>query len=497
MPPLNLTNTHEDYTKTEEVRIKSRDLFEGSEEVKAKTKTYLFQGVNEGDDQYTNRLKRAALDPFAEKIIKARHSLIFSKEHERTLPATLKKFENDVDNCRTPAEAFFSDLNIDSQVDGIAWVLIDMPKPPIDESGEPIELDNARQEEEAGQRPYFTQIAAADVLDWAVDDDNELIWAVVRGTRFKEDVSQGWGQTRTIKTTWTVWTTAEWIKYEESEEPAKGKKATERYSIVDRGEHNLGTVPLVPILGVKYTKFSGWSVTKKVNDHIILLYNKESDLDHFEELAAHPIPYVISSEKPDLLDAGKGIWIPVGDGGEKVDIGMLEPTGKGFESARLSMADLRFRILSIALSQSKRETAQVESADAQREDRRIFSSSLKTTSRNAEKGEQRCWEIMALWIKEPGTIKITYNRDFDDRMIEAAMLKEFSTLVAEENLTSETFLRILKSVEVLPSWVDVDEEIAKLKAISANSASSVLSTLHAEEQREQGGSSGNDGTEDE
>jgi len=449
---LNLDNEHPDFAETSESRIKCRDLYGGSDVVKtdSKSETYLYSGTDESTDDYEIRRLRAVLDPWVEKIITARQALLFSKLPVRELPAKLKPYLEDVDRKGTSAEVFFADTAQEAQIDGIHWVLIDAPPAP---EGRYL---NKLAEDLSGHRPFFQHIPALCVLDWEVDDDGALLWAVVKQQRVNNRGEDGWGVADEAIDQWKIWTRGEWFLYEELEQPVEGKK----YNIVDQGVNSSGVVPLVPFFGVRKTDYSGWPVCRAVADHIIQIYNKDSDLDWFERLVSHPIPYFIGPDKPENLDTSKGFFVKSADGDGKIEVGLLEPTGTGFASIRESIQDLRYRILSIALAQAKKDSGQVQSGDGQREDRKIFAASVRTAAQGLESSESRCWDIMAKWCKESGKINIEYNRDYDDRMIDAVMLGAMTDLVMANMLPYEDFLQALKEAGFVPPSFDVDAAIA-------------------------------------
>jgi len=169
---INLSNQHPDYVATAGARRKSRDLYEGGDAVKARGKEYLYREKNETDDDYALRLKRAVLDPYVGKIVGARQALLFQKPVERTLPTRLAGWMEDVDRKGTRADTFFADAARDAQVDGVHWVLVDMPRL---EAPYP----SAQFERQAGHRPFFEHVPGDAVIDWEVGPDQALLWAVV------------------------------------------------------------------------------------------------------------------------------------------------------------------------------------------------------------------------------------------------------------------------------------------------------------------------------
>lgn len=447
-PNLNLH--HPDYDATEAARTAGRDLYEGDAAVKAKGETYLYKETNESQTDYNLRLKRAVLDPYVAKVIDARQAILFRKEAVRDLPEALAAFAGDVDRKGTPAQTFFEDAARDAQVDGVHWVLVDMPRRPTDAAGAPVDLPSREAEAQAGMRPFFQHVPGASVLDW---DDDDFNWAVVAETVAAAGREPG-GERTTVERR-KVWTRAEWILYESTD----GGEFVE----VDRGDHPLGEVPLVPWLGDRYSDRAGYPVARAVFPHVLSIYNKTSDLDWFERLSAHPIPWQIGPEPLAVLDAGKGVFLRSAPGTE-VAIGYLEPAGTGFASLRESIRELQAKIYAIALAQAQKDSAQVQAAEGQREDRRMFTSGLRAVSFEYEANERRCWELAARWqapTAAPAEISVTYNRDFDDAAIEAAMIATLTDLMDRALITGRTVLQTLVNGEILELPDGVDAELAQ------------------------------------
>jgi len=267
----------------------------------------------------------------------------------------------------------------------------------------------------------------------------------------------GWGFPPVFVPQWKIWTKYGWFVYQELD-AKKGPK------LIDMGIHELGVVPLVPFYGIKYSDCIGLPAAYGVLDHIISLYNKESLADRYEEVSCHPIPYTIGPKPPAKIDTGKGIHLPTIPDHPIPHIGFLEPNGSSLQIIRDSRIDLRYRIISIALGRARKETAQVQSGESIKQDRKIFSGELVNASIGYEQSEKRCWQIFALWLElvksideADSLIRISYNRDFEDEMFDPSLITTLRELVLGEMLPLRTFLELLVSGEILPAGTNVEE----------------------------------------
>lgn len=466
MAEVNLDNQHPDYQATLDSRTRSRDLYEGWRAVKANAETYLFREPREKDEDYLLRVKRAVLDNWVEKVVQARQAVIFRKTPKRTLPKAIEAYIGNADRNGTSAGVFFETAAFEAQVDGIHWVIVDMPQAP--EEGH----RSLAEEKLSQHRPFFQHIPANNVIDWEIGPDGAMLWAVVSQSRSTERLTPG-VPASTIPQ-WKIWYRDHFELYEAS---ADDKKKT---ALVSEGPNTSGVVPLVPFFGIKRTEQSGFAVVEKLIEHVTLIYNKRSDLDRSERIAAHPTPYVISPVKLELLNMANGFWICSKDAaGIPVEVGMLETSGVAFGSIRESIAGIVQTIQANALAQAKKDSAQTESADSQKEYKATFNSSLRSASMSYESSETQCWDIFGKWIGVPVPEKsVAYNRDFDDRTIDEAMIARLMDLAGGKPvITQATLLKALQRGEIIDPDLNVDQEIAALKAEEASATEALAKTL--------------------
>lgn len=444
------------WTLTKPSRDMSRDFYEGDEAVKLGEtgEKYLLQNPTETDDQYELRLARSAIEPFVPKIIDARQSLLFRQKIVRELPPKIGAHIDNVDLKGSTADTFFEDVARDAQIDGISWVLVDMPTARTDAEGNPLPVETARDVLDQGLRPFFSKVSARAVIDWKVGDNKRLEWAVVEGI---EVITHKPGEEPETITTFTVW-------YPDRFEVFIENGSDIQLDIERSGPHDAGEVPLVPFLGQRLSDYSGYSIARPVLPFIKQIYNKTSDMDHFEWLAAHPILTILSPTEPAQLDTGQGIWIKTQAAGPKTEVSFTEASGSSFASLRESIDDKKKMIFSVSLASAKDESAQVQSADGQREDRKIFSSSLRTSSESYEAAERRCWVMAAnMTSTDIATIEIQWPRDFDDKSIEAAMLTVFKELAFLNILPEGELLRIMIEGGILKTDKTIEELLKEAK----------------------------------
>ncbi len=495
---FDLTNKNVEYLDTHQDRVTSRDLYDGGSAVKRKGDVYLFktplEAKNVDDETFKFRLKRATIDPWVKKIVIARNSLIHHKPASRELDTSIEKYEKAVNLNGMGADEFFENVCENAQVDGISWVLTDMPekpnvhvvdgiKPPIDEFAvQDLELNLNNNSQEI--RPFFQMIPGDRVLDWAVGADGRLLWAVVEEDFSIRDDEGIFGYKQIFQKQWKAWFRDGWLIFRLKDSKAKQNK---EFVLVSGGVNPTGFVPLEPFLGIKNTEFSGFPVCRSVLGHVIKIYNKESDLDYYEYYAAHPLFYTIGPKAPSKWDVAKGFHLYTSDdSASTASVGLIETSGNGFASIRESIKDLIYRVISTMLAQAKRDSAQVQSADSQREDKRTFNSSIRGAAVSYEQAEERCWRHLWRWENQEKEIlsieqakkiaDVAYNKDYDDKTIDVAMVKEMKEMAALHQLPVETLWQILFEGEALPA--DFDFEKAKVLLELDIARSAAASAIH-------------------
>ena len=171
------------------------------------------------------------------------------------------------------------------------------------------------------------------------------------------------------------------------------------------------------------------------------------------------------AHKIEILNTGQGGWLKQEPGDPTPQYGYLEPSGAAHAAMAQTISDLTRRVYAIELRQSLNESRQVASADTRREDRQALNSSLKTISHQLEAAEKECWDNLSRWDGDHSDSNIVqYNRDFDDRTIEAAFVRELGSLVEQMVVSAETVREVLMRGEVLPPDLDQEEERRRIAA---------------------------------
>lgn len=478
---IDLNITHKDYQSHLAVRQTALDLYSGWDTVKAAGETYLYKTDHEAPKNYETRLLRAVYENWPAFVIGVRQSLTWRNPPTRGLTASLEPLIPDVDRMGTHADVFFNRTTERASAGGLYFTLVNKATSEFVAIGNEdiAPIATSADEQAANMRPFFEKIPADDVLDWELDEFGKPNYVVIRQVRMeggRPGVAPAEVEQR------LVWSKRRIEIYEKDPEATGDRK--DQFIRQDGWYNALGKVPLVDWYGIWTGNYMGLPVSFDIIPHTLAIYNKWSDRDASEFMGLNPRFVVISGENPGevIVNSDTGMWLQSLPG-TPANAKYAEPTGSMMKSSQESGQELVKRVYELVLYQTRRDSAQVQSAEGQRMDRQLLASKLSTFATSSENSEKECWQFASEWQQvrvvpgqvaedggpvfsepkntDPGTV--AYGRDFDDRMIEAAMQDVLLKMAVNGKLSSETFLTISKDNEVLPADLDVKAELKRIE----------------------------------
>jgi len=195
---------------------------------------------------YAERLKCAHYLPFAGEIVGNTVMGTFSDPLEVSMSGNkeLPKFYSEfVDDTSRPGKKtkcsfreFIAKMLLTALVKRTAWAQVDLPRV----AGE---FEDALAEEKAGaKRAYLVSIDPENVLDWEVDEDDDLLWAMTRKISNKRTSPDD--DRSKITEEFTVFDREGFQVFEISYDEEKPPEPKDAVSLVDDGKHSFGQVPL-------------------------------------------------------------------------------------------------------------------------------------------------------------------------------------------------------------------------------------------------------------
>lgn len=449
---------HPLYEESRQKRVEAMDLYEGGKRVESK-QAYLVRHPYETEKQYKIRLERATYRNLAAPIVDVFSSYICDKRPQRTLPEELEAMLDDVDRLQNSADVFFGNQARLAAARGVSFVLCEMER----QNG--ITLADSRR---AGRRelPYFVAIDPDDVYDWSLDSRG-IEWSVIHSV---EPLASRPFEEQIVRDVLTVWTRTSWQRYAGAPR-SLGISDTSKLTSMQfesEGTHNLGEVPLVPMLFEPVTTMTGNPATDDVLSLILRVYRRDSELDKMLFDCAVPLAIINGldiDQKDAFIRSSSNILVssePDGVAGT-----YLEPSGQSFNALRASLDNDIQSIREIALRMVRPDTAQAISAESKSIDKQQLDTQLANFARRCANAERKCFELAYKWLhngKEPtkDAIVTPYNEDYSlgemEKLDRAYLLQMFTS----NAISQETYLKLLQKLGVMDADFDVDDALASM-----------------------------------
>lgn len=136
-------------------------LYGGTKAMQAAGQTFLPKEPKETAKDYANRLSRSTLDNYYKQAIRKAVAKVFSKDIiVNDAPTKFVPLLEDIDSQQRNLTQFCKDVFEDAVNHGVSYILVDMPKLPMDSP-----FQNKAQENAAGVRPYWVKITSSSVLE--------------------------------------------------------------------------------------------------------------------------------------------------------------------------------------------------------------------------------------------------------------------------------------------------------------------------------------------
>ena len=469
-----LQKKHPDYLKWLPVWKKMYCAYLGGAEFK---KGFLWRFEGEDDNDWANRLQRSAYENLLLYIVDRRQGLVYNRrivrESDTSKPKVLQAINRNMDNMGTPRDQFVKKVFRLMQVFGWLPILTDKPS----------EESITQQDQQDRQLyPYSIPILPFNFLNWAIDEQKELEWALIRGIAYVGD-----DPTKPIKVNEYRIVTKESIAVWR-EKPGKSNK--NKYEEVAVVNHGLGRTPIVLLddLEPEQASIVGRPSLLDSCDLSLKLFNQSSWYDqlvyktNYATLAAHPFDDN-SKEEPEIVSGpGYVMWVPP----EEDMPEWISPDTAAADIFERKLADMRRRIY---------EQAELEGGFAEEGTRDISGKAHTFRAKPTENMAKRLAQdmedfeceletmLMENWEKDNAyECKIFYPRTFgivatadalaDLQAVEDSTVlpQEVKGILASQIILTSSFIelsdkRMKELQEKIEGFDPAAEEMAKAKAL--------------------------------
>ncbi|MEX6428141.1 hypothetical protein [Providencia manganoxydans] len=202
-------------------------------------KNNIFRYFKEGDKEYKERLERAYRFNHTREVINLINKYIFKENIHREkedAPDVVKRFWEHATRDKHSIDELMSSIDIQTSVFGRVWIVVDSTMKNTD-------ITSVAEAKRIDARAYAYWLPPQQVLDFAYDEDGNLIWLLTH--EIGRDDLDPFSSSGALINRYRLWTQNEWYLFKEVKKKGKGKES--EIKIEDSGEHGLGVVPAFPV----------------------------------------------------------------------------------------------------------------------------------------------------------------------------------------------------------------------------------------------------------
>ena len=454
-----------------------RDLWQGTDAVRAKGTAYLPQGAGEHPQDYAAKLKRAVFFNAFRRTVEGLTGLVFSKDPKLgdDVPAPIVDQWENIDNAGTHGDVFVRERLQDALQAGHNLILVEYP----DTGGATTRADEAPL---GPIRPYWVPVNKENVLSWrtTVEAGKTILTQLV----LKECANVAAGMFGEVEQTRyrVLYRRAGVVGWALLE-------VTERKSINIVAEGLYPTQDEIPVVEIITSGRRGLFDSDPPLMDLAYL-----NIAHYQQLAdANWARYKTNS--PILF--GAGITQPVAEDGsqpEEISVGpnsailqanenasltYVSHDGAALDNCDKALETLKSDMGTLGLAMLAPQKRATETAEAKRLDKATSDSALSVTARGLQDGVERALYFHARYLKLPDGGSIEINRDFEGLAMDPAVMSAFASLIAQ-GLPWEVALDQLQKGGRIGDDVDtttVALEIATNRAADAQMKAEQLQSL--------------------
>ena len=438
-----------------------RDVYAGSDTVKAKTTTYLpsLEGVRADEEAYRAYLSRAMFYPAFERTVAGLTGAVIRKPPTIVAPESVAGHLDDVTLNGTPLSVVARLLLQELLVVGRAAILVDW-------------------DDRAG-RPRWTFYSGEALTNWHeqyIDGHWDLDLAVLEETvddreagAFESNVVTQYRTLRVIDEAlvvevWRKITRAgaepDWVSVEQRD-PARGGVRLRRIPLVVVAASGLFADPVKPPL-------------LDLVDLNLSHYRSSADLEHGRHFTALPTPYVTgwagdAAGEPLRIGSGAAWIIP----NEQAKVGMLEFTGTGLKALEVALEQKEKLMATVGARLLEQQPRQAETAEAVRLRQAGEHAALSTIVDSASQALTLALQWHAWWVgvdalaSRRQDVEVQLSRDFSEAGLAAQEAAALMQLWQAEAISYKTLYFNLQQGEWARPGVTWEEERADLEAEGA------------------------------
>ena len=406
----------------------------------------------EPDDAYSRRIFHAVMPPFIQRLASQAAGTILRRgvHLEGGDQEWFEDWAKDVTGDGTPLNEFAREILVDALLYGHCATLVDYSN-----EEQPATLAD---EIAMGRKPYLVRVGAQQIRGWrTVGNRHQAPLTMVRYSeitsipkgQFGEEIIE---QIRVVtEDGYQIWRAAD--------ADTQGGGGWELY---EAGTHTAGEVPIIPVYSNRIATLVSKPPLEECANLAIAYCQRFTDYMHNVHCGALPL-LALKGFDPDSGDTELGISVNTAillppDG----DATIVSPPSDSYNAQLNCLQTLEEQISTLGVSTLAKQNLTNTTAEAKRLDRIDSDSIMAIMSEDLTRALTDMMRIVGQYAgKEPPTITIP--KDFENRLLDGNQITALLQLQMQNQISQNTLLRILREGEVLPPYVDIDEEISRTK----------------------------------
>jgi len=404
----------------------------------------------EDDEAYERRIYHAVLPPFVQRLASQAAGTILRKGVHLEGGDTdyWQKWAEDVTGDGTTLNEFCRRTLIDALLYGHSSVVVDYPKGDL-----PVSLAEERLQ---NRKPYLCAVPAQMIRGWRTEQNRST--SELTMVRYMERVSVPKGEFgEEIKDRVRVLRKGSYQLWEEGPEGSENAG----WVMVEDEPTSLKEIPFVTLYSNQVATLVSKPPLQEVAELTIRYVQRFTDYYHSIHVGAQPVLYMKGFD-PDGADelgfsVNTAVLLP-----PEGDIGYASPPSEVYSAQLELLKTLEDQIATLGISTLARQNLTNAAAEAKRLDRIDSDSIMAIISENLQQALTDLLRMAGEYAgKEPPTVTIP--RDYENRLLDGNQVTAFLQLYMQGVVSQEVLLRILSEGEVLPPYVDVNEEILRTR----------------------------------
>ena len=424
----------------------------GTDYLRTHSEDVLPREPSEEDSSYNRRVFHSVMPPFIQRLAsQAAGSILRKGIHlEGGDEDYWENWQKDVTGDGTPLNMFAREMLVDALLFGHTSCLVDWP------NGE--QPSNLAEELAMGRKPYLVRVGAQQVRGWRTAANRNQ--APLTMVRYSETISIPVDQFGEEIITQIRVLTENGYQIWRDETPSGANRGG--WTLYESGEHTAGEVPLVSIYSNRLATLVSKPPLEEVANLTISYAQRFADYMHNIHVGAMPI-LCLKGFDPDNNDTKLGLSVNTAillppDG----DALIVSPPSDSYQEQLRCLQVLEEQISSLGISALAKQNLTNTAAESKRLDRIDSDSIMAIISEDLARAITDMLRIAGKYAgKEPPVVTIPV--DFENRLLDGNQVTAMLQLQMQNQISQSTLLKILREGEILPPYIDIDDEILRTK----------------------------------